>query len=160
MPEWGVALVAVVCAVGVAGTVVPILPGTLVVGVAILVWGLVEGPWPAWGVTGIALSILAAGALLKYLIPGRRLSAAGVPTYTLVVGGVAGIIGFFLIPVVGVVVGFVAGVFLSELVRLRDVRTARPATWAAMKAWGLATLIEMAAALLATTAWAAGVALT
>lgn len=160
MPEWGVALVAVACAVGVAGTVVPILPGTLVVGGAIALWGLVEGPWPAWAVTTIALAVLAAGALLKYLIPGRRLASAGVPTTTLVIGGVGGIIGFFVIPVVGILVGFVAGVFLTELVRQRDWRTAWPATWAAMKAWGLSTLIEMAAALLATTVWAAGVALT
>jgi len=44
-----------------------------------------------------------------------------------------------------------------ELLRLRDPRTAWPATWAAMKASGLSVLIELTAALLATALWGAGV---
>ena len=47
-----------------------------------------------------------------------RMRSAGVPALSIMVGGVLGIIGFFLIPVIGLVIGFVGGVFLAELMRL------------------------------------------
>jgi len=157
MPEWGVALVATCCVLGVVGTILPIVPGTIVIALAILAWGVVEATPASWAVTTVALLLLGVGQLLKYLIPGRRLAAAGVPALTLVAGGVGGIVGFFVVPLVGVVVGFIIGVFVVEALRLRDLRTAWPATWEAMKASGLSTLIEMTAGLLATAVWAAGV---
>ena len=44
-----------------------------------------------------------------------------------------GIVGFFVIPIVGLVVGFLAGVFVSEAVRLGTVKGAWPTTMQAMK---------------------------
>ena len=41
--------------------------------------------------------------------------AADVRTLSLVAGGVLGIIGFFVIPVIGLLIGFVLGVYLAEL---------------------------------------------
>ena len=157
MPEWGVALVAACCVLGVVGTILPIVPGTIVIALAILVWGAVEATPSSWVITAVALVLLGAGQLLKYLVPGRRLAAAGVPALTMLAGGVGGIVGFFVVPLVGVVVGFIVGVFVVEVLRLRDLRTAWPATWEAMKASGLATLIELTAGLLATALWAGGV---
>ena len=156
MPAWGVLLVALACAVGIAGTIVPVLPGTVVVGVAIVVWAVVEGG-AAWVVAALAVAVLAGGAALKYLVPGCRLSAAGVPGRTLLAGGLVGVVGFFVVPVVGLPLGFIGGVYLAELLRLRDPAQAWPSTWHAMKAAGLSMLIELAAALLATTVWALGV---
>jgi uncharacterized protein YqgC (DUF456 family) len=92
-------------------------------------------------------------------VPGRRLQAAGVPGRTLALGAVLGVVGFFVIPVVGLFLGFVAGVYLSELVRVGS-RGAWPATVHALKAAGLSILIELTACLLATAAWVAGVLLT
>ena len=47
--------------------------------------------------------------------PMKRMRAADVGTKTLLAGAVLGIIGFFVIPVVGLVIGFVLGVYLAEL---------------------------------------------
>ena len=47
---------------------------------------------------------------------------------------VGGIIGFFVIPVVGIIVGFLLGVFLAEWIRVRSLREAWPTTVTAMKA--------------------------
>ncbi len=77
----------------------------------------------------------------------------------MVLGGVLGIVGFFVIPVVGLIVGFVLGVYLSELQRVGR-SAAWPATKHALIAAGLSVLIELAAALLAASAWVAGLALT
>ena len=57
--------------------------------------------------------------------------AADVRTLSLVAGGVLGIVGFFVIPVVGLLIGFVLGVYLAELANRRDLtqwRGRRPST--------------------------------
>ena len=68
-------------------------------------------------------------------------------------------IGFFVIPVVGLVLGFVAGVFASELISRRDRRRAWASTVHAVKGVALSVGVELVAGLLATAAWVAGVVL-
>ena len=152
-------LVALAIAVGIVGVVVPVLPGTLLVLVAILLWAWDIGTATSWSVFAVAAVFLAVGAVVKYVVPGRRLKEGGVPGSTLVLGGVLGIVGFFVIPVVGLVVGFVLGVYLAELRRVGGA-AAWPATVHALKAVGLSMLIEMVAGLLAAATWVAGVVLT
>jgi uncharacterized protein YqgC (DUF456 family) len=152
-------LVALAIAVGVVGVVVPVLPGSLLVLAAILVWALDIGTATAWTVFGVAALCIALGAVVKYVVPGRRLKEGGIPGSTLLLGGLLGIVGFFVIPVVGLLVGFVLGVYLAELSRVgRD--AAWPATKHALKAVGLSMLIELVASLLAASAWVIGVVLT
>jgi uncharacterized protein YqgC (DUF456 family) len=143
----------------VVGVVVPVLPGTLLIAAAVVVWGLETGGRTAWSVVALALVLLLAGALLKYLVPGRRLTASGVPTRTLWVGGALGVVGFFVVPVVGLLLGFVLGVYVAERARVGG-REAGPSTVAALRAVGLSIAIEMAAGLLAAAVWATGVTLT
>jgi hypothetical protein len=92
---------------------------------------------------------------VKYALPGRGLRTAGVPSRTLIAGGLLGIVGFFVIPVVGLVVGFVLGVYLSELQRV-GLDSAWASTRAALKAAGLSLLIELGAGLLAAATWLVG----
>ena len=152
-------VVAVAIAVGLVGVVVPLLPGTLLVAVAVVVWALDTGGRTAWSVTMVALALLLVGALLKYLVPGRRLGEAGVPRRTLWTGAALGIVGFFVIPVVGLVLGFVLGVHLAERARVGGL-AAGPSTVAALRAVGLSIAIEVLAGLLAAAAWVTGVLLT
>lgn len=146
--------VALACVIGIVGTVFPILPGALLVGAAVAVWGVVTGGSGGWTVVAAAVGITAVAQVLKYLWAGRAMSRDGVPGWIMVLGGVGGVIGFFVIPVVGVVVGFVLGVYLAEVLRLRSVTGAWPTTVSAMKAAGIATLVELTGALLVTAAWA------
>ena len=106
-----------------------------------------------------ALLVLAVGTVVKYAVPHRRIRDAGVPRSTLVAGAVLGVVGFFVVPVVGLFVGFVGGVYGAEALRLGPAQ-ARPATWTALKAVGLSVLIELSAALFAASAWAVGAAST
>ncbi len=95
-------LVAVSIAVGLVGVVVPLLPGALLVWSAIVVWGFSVGTATGWAVVGVATALIAAGQIVKYTIPGRRLRTDGVPNRSLVVGGMVAIVGFFVVPVVDV----------------------------------------------------------
>ena len=58
---------------------------------------------------------------------------------------------------VGVVVGGVAGLWLAELLRLRDVRAAWDTTWKALQGYGIGTLIQMLAGAAIFGVWLAGV---
>lgn len=157
MSTGGILLVALAIAVGLAGILVPLLPGTLLIWAAIAVWAAVERTTAAWVVLGVVTLLLGAGILVKYLWPVKRMRAADVSGTTLAVGGVLGVVGFFVIPVVGLVVGFVGGVYLAELAQRRDQRRAWAATVHAVKGAVLSVGVELAAGLLATAAWIAGV---
>ncbi len=148
-------LVGLAVAVGLVGIVVPGLPGSLLVAGAILVWALEVGTTTGWAVFVAAGAFIVLGTVVKYAIPGRRMRRAGVPTSTLLLGALLGIVGFFVIPVIGIVVGFVLGIYLAELRRLGP-EPAWPATVSALKAVGLSILIEFVACLAAAGTWAVG----
>ncbi|MDR7254527.1 uncharacterized protein YqgC (DUF456 family) [Nocardioides sp. BE266] len=152
-------IVAVAIAVGIAGIIVPVLPGTLLVLGAILVWALEIGTSTGWVVFSLATVLLAAGTVVKYLVPGRQLKASGVPNKTLLVGAVLAFVGFFVIPVVGMFIGFVLGVYVAERARVGAAQS-WPSTKVALKAVGVSIMIELVAAFLAAVAWVVGVVVT
>lgn len=160
MSTGGIILVALAIAVGLAGIVIPLLPGTLLVFAAIAVWAVIENNVTGWVTLGVVTALLGVATLIKYTWPVKRMRAADVRTVSLVAGGVLGIIGFFVIPVVGLVIGFVLGVFLAELANRRDQRVAWTSTKHAVKGVALSVGVELAGALLATVAWVTGVYLT
>lgn len=157
MSTGGLILVAVAIAVGLVGILVPLLPGTLLVWAAIAVWAFLEQSTSGWIVLGVVTAILGITLLIKYLWPAKRMRAADVSTGTLVAGAVGGVIGFFVIPVAGLLVGFVLGIYLAELARRRDQRRAWASTVHAVKAAVLSVGVELSGGLLATAVWVAGV---
>lgn len=146
-------VVGLVILVGLVGIVVPVLPGSLLIGAAVLVWAIdAESPW-GWAVLALVVVLLALGSLATYVVAGRQVSAAGVPRRSLVVAGLAGIVGFFVLPVVGLIVFFPLGLFGMEYLRLRDAPRAGRSAWVAIKATALGMLIELGLALLAAASW-------
>jgi uncharacterized protein len=155
--DTGLVLVGIVILVGLLGVLLPLLPGLLLCWGAVLVWALVERTAVAWTVLAAATVLVAASTVTKYLVPGRRIRAAGVPWGSLAAGGVLAIVGFFVIPVVGAVAGFVVGVYGAERLRLGTHAAAWPSTVQALRAVGLSVLIELGAGLLIAAAWLAAV---
>ena len=160
MSTAGIVLVALAIAVGIIGIVVPLLPGTLLVFAAIAVWAVIENNVTAWVTLGVVTALLAVSTLIKYLWPMRRMREADVRTVSLAAGAVLGIIGFFVIPVVGLVIGFVLGIYLAELANRRDQRVAWTSTKHALKGVALSVGVELCGALAATVVWVFGVYLT
>jgi len=89
-------LVGLAVLVGVVGVLVPVLPGSVLILVAVLVWAVQDCSSTAWTVFSVVVVLLALGAVVKYAVPGRNLKAAGVPNRTLLLGGLLGLVGFFV----------------------------------------------------------------
>jgi len=151
-------VVGVAIAVGLIGILVPVLPGSALILLAILLWALELGSATGWAVFVAAAAFLVVGAVVKYVVPGRQLKDAGIPSSTQWTGVALAVPGFFVIPVVGAFVGFVVGVYLAERRRLGP--GAGASTWSALRAVGVSVLIELTAAILAASAWVAGVVVT
>lgn len=145
-------LVGLVIVIGLAGIVLPVLPGLALEVVAVFVWALFEARPLPWAVAVVALLLAGAGTVVKYLVPGRRLKASGIPRTTFYSAGGLAIAGFFLIPVVGAPLGFVVGTYLAERRRLGEER-AWPSTRRSLGAVALSIGIELAAGLLIAGMW-------
>ncbi|OZC47101.1 hypothetical protein CH286_12935 [Rhodococcus sp. WWJCD1] len=156
MSTLGEVLVGLVILVGLVGIVVPILPGTILIFAAVAVWAWLTGGAAAWTVFAIGTILLVLSGVVKYTWPGRRMREAGVPMRSLMVGGLLGIVGFFVIPVVGLFIGFIAGVYVAEVPRHRNHSEAWRSTVHATKAAGLSILVELFGALLASAVWLGG----
>lgn len=156
----GEVLIGVVVLVGLFGVVVQVLPGGILVAGAVIAWGVITGGAAGWTVVAVAVLATGVAAVGKYLLAGRHLQRRGVPNSTLVWGGLLGVVGFFVVPVVGLPLGFVVGTYAAEWVRLREHGPAWKATVVALQATGVTILVELAGALVTTAAWGVGLAVT
>ena len=150
------AVTAVLVIVGCLGIVVPVLPGSVVALIGLVIWAFTVRAAAGWVVLALGGTLLLAGMSASWVLTGTRLKRRAIPGRTLLFGLVGGVLGMFVIPVVGLFVGFAVGLLLSETVRNRDFRSALESTWVAAKAVGLGVLIELSCALLAGTTFIVG----
>lgn len=150
-------LVGLAYAVGLTGIIVPVLPGTITLVLATLIWAIVVGGWPAWVAFGIVLVLGAIGMGTSYVLTGRRLHAAEVPMWPVYVGIASGIVGIFVIPLLGLPIGFLIGLYVSEALRQKDWRKGMTSAWVAIKALGTGIIIEFSLAMLSTITFAIAV---
>lgn len=156
-PELTAVLAIVLALIGTTGIVVPVLPGSVSIAAALLVWAVWGGsPW-GWVACAIGMTLVATGAASGWFLTGRTLKRREIPQWPVVVGLIAGVIGLFLLPGLGFIIGFVAGVLLSELVRVRDLKVALDTSWSMVKAVGVGVLVELACGLLACSVLAASI---
>lgn len=149
-----VPVVALVMAIGIAGTIVPLVPGLGLVAAAALGYGLIEG----FGTIGViaCAAIVAmggAGTAAGVVVPKRAAGAAGAARSSMLVGALVAVVGFFVVPVVGLPLGGALGVYLAERARLGSGDAAWRATKATIKGFGVAALLQFAAGLAMAATW-------
>ncbi|MDN5588033.1 MAG: DUF456 domain-containing protein [Brevibacterium sp.] len=150
-------LVGLAILVGCLGIIVPILPGSILIGIAVLVWAIVIGGPMAWIVFAIVAVFVAAGMSASLVLTGRKLKDMDVPNKSVLLGGVLGIVGFFVIPVLGLPIGFIAGLYLAEYLRIKEAKEAWDSSWESLKAIGIGAAIEFLLALLAAITFGIGI---
>lgn len=149
-----IVLTLLVMLVGVAGVVIPVLPGVLLVGAAGIVATFVLGIDPVGWALVVALTIVTGvGLVASYVLPARRGLRGEAARSSLWIAIVAAAAGFFVIPVVGLIVGALVGLFGAELSRTGDRDRAWATTRSVLAAYGIGIAVELAAALVAIVLW-------
>lgn len=150
--------VAITMALGLVGTVIPMVPGLAVIWLAGLVYGIVSGfGGVGVGAFTVMTVLLALGTVGSYLLPHRAGVRAGAGRASLRLGIVGAVAGFFLIPVLGLPIGAVVGVLLGERQRLGDWGRAWATTRQVVLGFGLGALLEIASGLVMVLSWVAWV---
>lgn len=139
-------------AVGLVGIVVALVPGLPLEVAAIVLWAFEEGSPLAWTVTVAAVLIALAVTAMKYMRPGRRLREAGVSRSQLIIAVLVGVVGFFVIPVVGGPLGFMATLYLMQRAKVGRDRAGQ-STRVALKAIAVSIGIELAGGFVIAALW-------
>lgn len=142
-------ITAVLALVGLCGIVVPVLPGSICVAAAALVWAIWGTSSWGWVAFGIAAVLVAIGMTASLLLTKRDLGRREIPQWPVMVGLACGIVGAFLLPALGLPIGFVVGLFLAELVRQKDAKLAWQTSVAAVRTIGIGMAVELVCAMVA-----------
>jgi uncharacterized protein YqgC (DUF456 family) len=153
MGVWELLLVGTVILAGLCGVLVPGVPGSWLVWAAVMWWALKDPQPVAWWVLVGATLALFLSQVVRWALPPRRLKASGATPRMAVYAGSGAFLGFFLIPVLGAIPGFMAGIYLCERLRLGRHGEARAALRRAMRSGGSSVLTELFACQLIAGAW-------
>ncbi|MEU1515922.1 DUF456 domain-containing protein [Streptomyces sp. NPDC005811] len=153
MGPWELLLVGLVILLGLCGVLVPGVPGSWFVWSAVLWWALKDPQPVAWWVLVGATVVLFLSQVVRWALPPRRLRESGATPRMAVYAGVGALLGFFLVPVLGAIPGFMGGIYLCERLRLGRHGEARAALRTAMRSGGSSVLAELFTCLLITGAW-------
>lgn len=147
----------ILLALAALGTIVPVLPGSLLTIGTLLAWGWILGSGASWWSAGIGMGIALVGWSASTVLTGRSLKKQMIPRGSIFLAVVLGIAGMFLVPVLGLFLGFGAGLLLGEYARRRNLSEALRAAGSALKAMGTGMVVEFGCAALASSVWMIGV---
>jgi uncharacterized protein len=137
-------LALLVMLVGLVGVVVPVLPGLLLVWLASAGTMLYVGTDAAgWAVAGVLTLLFALGTGATIWLTARQGRRGGVPLSSLLSALAGAVAGFFVIPVVGFLIGAFAGLLLGERRRLGDWQPATSSVGQVMRAYGIGVVVEL-----------------
>ena len=129
--------------VGLVGTLLPILPGILLMWVAAVGYGVAVG-FDVFATLVLVLisGLTVAAVIVGAVVPKRAAADSGASTSSQIAAAIGAVIGFFAIPFIGVVVGAVVGIGLAEWYDKRDWPAARSSTIAIAKGFGVSALVQ------------------
>jgi uncharacterized protein YqgC (DUF456 family) len=114
---------------GLFSLLIPILPGLVIIWVAGLVYGLVNGFNLVGGILFAVMTVLMiGGSLVDNVMMGTKARQTGASWIAIGVALVAGVVGSLVWPPLGGLFAAMLGIFLVEFYRLRDWRKALDST--------------------------------
>jgi uncharacterized protein YqgC (DUF456 family) len=150
-----VLLVGLAMAIGIVGTVLPILPGLALVLAAAVAYGFIVG-WNAVAIVAMAVIVLlfGVGSAAKYVLAGQSAKKGGAPRQSLMFAALGAVIGFFVIPVLGLVIGGIGALVVAEYLRTHDWGSAWRSSRTTLLGIGTGVLVEIAAGIAMALTWA------
>jgi uncharacterized protein YqgC (DUF456 family) len=137
-------LTSLIMLVGLIGTVLPIIPGTILIFAGALLYALVDRfqivGWPTLVVLGVLAAVATTADLWASSIGAKIGGASG---WSVVIGLLAGLVGFVVFNLPGAMIGAILGVLLTEIVRVGDWRLALKAGSGWVVGWILSTVVQL-----------------
>lgn len=134
---------------GLAGVIVPMIPGTFLIWLTVLVYGVFEranGYAAIDPLTFIVITVIAlVTGLADIWLPLVGAKASGSSKRALVFGALGALAGTFIIPIplLGTVLGYAGGILLGEYHKHRDWERALRAGAGGIAGWGVATVLQV-----------------
>jgi hypothetical protein len=130
--------------VGLVGILLPVVPGTMLIFVAALVYAWLEGfqavGWPTLLVMALLTLV---GTTADIWAAGVGAKAGGASAWSIVAGLVGGFVGLLAFSLPGAIIGAVLGVLLTESYRVRDLRHAVKAGGGWFAGWVLSVVVRL-----------------
>jgi uncharacterized protein YqgC (DUF456 family) len=158
LPDWVSALAfwltLLIMVVGLVLLIIPIFPGITVIWLAALLYGIVTG-FDTLGIVILVLITLGmiVGVTVDNVLMGAGARQGGASWLTIGVALFAGIAGTVLFPPIGGLIAIPLAIFLLELLRNREWRSAWRATRGVALGWGLSFLVRFGIGLVMISAW-------
>lgn len=134
---------------GLIGTVVPMIPGSLLIWVAVLVYVLVNGMASVGWLAFIFITLLAvATGTADLWMPLLGAKKVGASLRAMVYGTIGAIIGTFFAPLLGTLIGYAGGILLGEYQKRGDWNEAFKVSLGGLAGWGLATAVQLGGGIL------------
>ena len=128
---------------GLVGTVIPIIPGVLLMWLTVFIYSLADGftavSMPAFLVISVIAVITGTSDLWLTLFGAKK---GGASVKSMLIGTAGAIAGSFIFPLVGTIVGYIAGLLLGEYWQHGDWELAKKAGLGGLAGWGVATVIQ------------------
>lgn len=137
-------LTALIMVVGLIGTVLPIIPGTVLILLGAFLYALAEGfqaiGWPTL-LALVVLTLAATTADIWASTVGAKIGGAS--GWSIVVGLIGGLVGLIVFSLPGAIIGAIGGVLLTEIARVGDLKQAFKAGGGWAVGWLLSTVLQL-----------------
>jgi len=126
--------------VGLLGLLIPIIPGLVIIWLASLAYGIGVGfQTPGWIFFFIITIIMLVGSVIDNLVMGQQAHKTGASWISVLLAMLFGVIGTFILPIIGGFIGALTALFIAEWFRRKNWREAMTATtgWAVGCGWAI-----------------------
>ena len=154
-------LIGMLMAIGIVGTVIPFVPGLGLVWFAGGGWAYFDGGDSTRVKLFVAMTVLTViGYAAQYVLPAATATAYKAPPRTVLFGSLMGLVGFFIVPVIGAPIGFMLGVFVSYLNSTGNSTEAWAMAVRTAIAYGWGLILQVICAVLVALTWVIGLVIT
>lgn len=142
---------------GLAGLIIPVLPGLTIIWAAALLYWIIDGfALPSIVIFVILTIIMLVGNVIDNFFMGGSARKAGASWVSIAVAIIGGIIGTLVLPPLGGILFAIAGIFLVEYIRLRNLKQAWESTRSLAIGIGWAAIVRAGLGVVMITLWAIG----
>ena len=140
--------------VGLLGLVIPIFPGLVIIWIGALAYGLITGfEFPAWLIFSIQTVIMIVGSLLDNFVMGKQAHKQGASWLSIVLAILFGIVGTFIVPIIGGFIGAILAMFVAEWIRRKNWRDAINVTTGLAVGCGWAVVLRFCLGVVMIVLW-------